>query len=209
MTVHAASVLDAASGQSLPAELHDDLSADVLLDIEAQWRPIRSEVRLRLQAAGVPALDWPQSLHWNWSDKSLVLSLFRKPDSFRIFGLRRQDLWEGAMVTLRGEATTRMAPDAGKPIVVVDFLETAPWNWTLDIIGQPKKFKAVGSVLLAAAVAQSLAENCNGRLALHALPQAEGFYRGSGFEIVEFDEMKRMNYWELTAEAAAKLLPKA
>ena len=201
MSIHAAYVVDSTTGQEVPVELHDELSPGVLLDIETQWSSVRTELRRKLDAANVPRAQQPQSLHWDWGEKSLLLSLFKKPDSFRVFALRRQAAWEGAMVTLRGEVLTRLAPDCGKPLIYVDYVEAAPWNWTVKEAQQVRKYKAVGAVLLRAAVAQSQAESFDGRIGLHALPQADHFYQGQGLQLVDFDAPKRMNYFELTAEA--------
>jgi hypothetical protein len=204
MSVHSVYIVEQTGGGAVQAELHDDLSAAVLLDIETQWAATRQALRQRLAAANVAPTDWPQSLHWDWSNKSLFLSLYKRPDSFRVLGIRRQAAWEGVMVTLLGEAVARLDPDCGKCAVYVDYLETAPWNWTVKATGQVRKFRAVGSVLLKAAVATSRAVGCDGRLVLHALPQADDFYVRKQFRLVKHDAAKKMNYYELTAEAAQR-----
>jgi hypothetical protein len=204
MSTHAVFVADEKTGDPVPAELDDAVTPETLLDIEAQWENTRSDIRKRLLAAKVPGGQWPQSLHWNWGDKSLLLSLFKKPHSYRIFGLRRHTVWEGAMVTLLGEAVTRHPPQLGLPLVYVDYLEGAPWNWTIGGIQQVRKLRGISSVLLRAAIAQSRAEQCDGRLGLHSLPQAEPIYLGAGFVQVAFDAAKNLNYFELTADAAQR-----
>lgn len=206
MSVTAAYIFDVSAGRPVAAELHDQLSVEALLDIEGQWGPARYGLRKKLRAAGLPEAQWPESLHWNWGTKSVLLSLLRRPDEFRVFAIQRQAVWEGAMVTLKGTDVARLQPDRGQPLIYLDYLEAAPWNWTVRDVGQQKKFKAVGSVLLAAAVAQSVAEGLNGRLGLHSLPSAEAFYLGQGLKLVAHDAPKRMNYFELTAEAAERLL---
>lgn len=48
-------------------------------------------------------------------------------------------------------------------------------------------------------------EGHDDRVGLHALPQAEEFYRRAGLEFVFFDEGKRLPYYELSAAKAACL----
>jgi hypothetical protein len=205
MSVHRVYIVDAASRQSIEAELHDELGIDVLLDIEDQWINARVAMQQQLRNASVPVNQWPQSLHWDWSRKSIQLSLGGDPDDCRIFGIRRLTVWEGAMLTQRKNRMAKLPPDAGKGLVYVDYLEVAPWNWTVECIGQMRKNKAVGSMLLRAVVEQSYAEGHEGRVGLHALPQAEEFYREQGLAFVLQDANKRMPYYELTAVQASSL----
>jgi hypothetical protein len=85
--------------------------------------------------------------------------------------------WQGVMLTKTAPHFARLPEDKGKPLVYVDYLETAPWNWHVESIGWECRYKATGSILLRQAVIQSLDEGFHGRLGLHALPQAEGYYR--------------------------------
>jgi hypothetical protein len=201
MSVHRVQIVDASTKELVEGELRDELSPEDLLDIEDQWGDPREQLRQRRRDADVPLKCWPQSLHWDWSRKSLMLT-FGDPDDFRIFGVMRESVWEGAMVTLRKSRVARLAPDIGKSLIYVDYLEAAPWNWTVKEIGQLRKFKAVGPLLLRAALAQSEAEGSEGRVGLHALPQAEEFYKSLGFVRVTMDALKRLPYYELTSAAA-------
>ena len=54
-------------------------------------------------------------------------------------------------------------------------ISTAPWNRL-----PRKRFKYVGSLLVAQAVLVSLEKGYEGRMWLESLPRAEGFYRGLG-----------------------------
>jgi hypothetical protein len=63
---------------------------------------------------------------------------------------------------------------AGKHLVYIDFLATAPWNrYSMQDIPD---YKGVGSAMLDYAIWRSLELGYGGRIGLHALPDAEGFY---------------------------------
>ena len=48
--------------------------------------------------------------------------------------------WQGAMLTKSGTHFSQLGEDRGKPLVYIDFLEVAPWNWTIPGIGQYVSF---------------------------------------------------------------------
>ena len=203
MSVHKAYIIDAATNNPVEVELHDTLSVDVLLDIESQWVSARQDLRSKLKNLGIVQRDWPESLHWDWGRKSVVLA-FGDADDFRIMGIRRHTIWEAAIVTLCQNHLALVSPDVGKPLVYVDYLEVAPWNWTVEKL-QARKFKAAGAALLRAAIEQSYAKEWDGRVGLHALPQATSFYVRQGFQFVKNDPSKHnLPYYELSAAEAFK-----
>lgn len=202
MSVHEAYIFD--STGEVVVELHDDLRLDILLDIEDQWAAARSDLRAKLRAANVPRELWPQSLHWDWAQKSIRLAIGGDPDDYRIMAIKRQTAWEAAMVTLTKNHVARLAPDAGKPLVYVDYLEIAPWNWCVKEIGQVRQFGVVGATMLRPAIEQSYTKGWDGRVGLHALTQAVPFYRSQKFAFVANDPAKQnLPYYELSASAAA------
>jgi hypothetical protein len=113
MTVHRVQIVEASTDGLVEAELRDELSPEDLLDLEEQWAEPRQQLRGKLRDAAVSFKHWPQSLHWDWSRKSLTLS-FGDQEDFRIFGVVRDSVWEGAMVTFRKSHTARLAPDIGE-----------------------------------------------------------------------------------------------
>jgi hypothetical protein len=172
--------------------------------VEEQWTPSRQEIRAKLKVSGTGHNEWPESLHWDWGRKGLRLAL-GDADDFRIMAIRRQAIWEAVVVTLCKNHFALLAPDGGKPLVYIDYLEVAPWNWTVGKF-QTRKFKAIGPVLLRAAAEQSYAKGWAGRLGLHALPQAVSFYLGQGLQFVRNDPHKQnLPYYELSAAAASYL----
>lgn len=60
------------------------------------------------------------------------------------------------------------------PLVYVEAVASAPWNRVA--LERPPYFKQVGRLLLLFARQRSLALGHGGRVGLHALPEAEGFY---------------------------------
>ena len=61
------------------------------------------------------------------------------------------------------------------PLVYVEALASAPWN--RSAIEQPLFLRGGGQTLLLFARRRSAELGCGGRVGLHSLPEAEGFYR--------------------------------
>src|SRR5690606_27231869 len=93
------------------------------------------------------------------------------------------------------------------PLVYVDYLEIAPWNLRLPDIGQARRYRGVGGVLLREAILQSLDEGFHGRVGLHSLPQSERFYTDCGMTGMARDAAKQnLLYFEMTREAATRYM---
>jgi hypothetical protein len=178
MSVHATHLREGLSDNELDAELHDDLSLDSLFEAEELWAPERVRFLHSCLKAGVQANELPQSLKWNWSVKAFTLAGlgFGPLSSYRLMGLKCQEQWQGLLLSSAVGHLSRLEP-RGRELVYVEFVETAPWNWKLDKAGRASRFKAVGRQLLTLAVTLSKSYGFGGRIALHSLPQAEGFYR--------------------------------
>ena len=67
--IHPIFIRRAADGVVVPATLHDGIEARQIEDWESLWIPAQSDLIGKLQAAGVPRQDLPQSSHWNWEKK--------------------------------------------------------------------------------------------------------------------------------------------
>lgn len=125
------------------------------------------------------------------------------------FGVVFDKKWQGVMMTKTEPYKSRLGADKGKPLLYVDFLEIAPWNWTIKEIGWKGQYRLVGSVLLWRAVQQSMDEGFHGRVGLHALPQSEGFYTREPFGMTPIgrDSNKQdLLYFEITRERAQEML---
>jgi hypothetical protein len=153
-------------------------------------------------AREVPMQQWPQSWHWRWDKKVAAMTGMLADQGFSVAcdgmtqGLMRVDLTKPA----------RLPAQTGKPLVYVDFLEVAPWNRS-DCTTTPK-YRGIGTALLIAAVTLSQQEDFKGRIGLHSLPQADGFYRAQGMTDLGPDAQyaSQLRYFEFTPEKAVAFL---
>lgn len=188
------------------ASLLDGLAPQDLLLVEQEWLSERSLVAQELMRTGVERRKWPQSLHWNWSKKAPQLLLLESSG----FSVVCDNQWQGVMLTKTASNVTRLGSDKGKPLVYIDFLEVAPWNWVIPEVGRVGRYRMIGSTLFWRAVQQSEEEGFHGRVGLHALPQSESFYeKGLGMTSMGRDASKQdLLYFELSREDAQRHLRK-
>ena len=186
------------------AHLYHGMKPQDLLVVEREWGLVRSLVMQQLLRCGVERQQWPQSLHWDWSRKAPELKLLESTG----FGIVCEKRWQGVMLTKTASHTSQLAGDEGKPLVYVDYLEVAPWNWNISSLDQKSEFRGVGSLLFRRAVTQSVKEGFYGRIGLHALPQAERFYEECcGMTSLGPDANKQdLLYCEFSPEQAEKFL---
>lgn len=193
-----------ADNEFVDAALLDGMVPQDLLMVESEWLAERSLITQELLRESVDRAKWPQSLHWNWSKKSPLLRLLESSG----FGVVCEKQWQGVMLTKTASCFTRLGPDKGKPLVYIDYLEIAPWNWAIPEIDRDGRFRMVGSMLFWRAVIQSDEEGFHGRVGLHALPQAESFYeKGCGMTPLGRDARKHnLLYLELSRQGAQRHL---
>jgi len=186
------SLLDVASDAAVAAHIQDEIGQEQLVDWERHWRPA---VIARLhEARSSDAINLPQNAHWNWNRKvQMVEGLL----GFRGFSVIAQGMTQGLCsidLTVEG----RLPGQGGKPIVYIDYLETAPWN-RIELGYNPPTYRGVGSALIVAACELSREEGFKGRIGLHSLPQADKFYRSIGMTEVGSDPKKQnLIYFEMT-----------
>jgi hypothetical protein len=181
------------------AVLHTELASRVLVETEKEWGPIRREAARKLQSEG-RFKEVPQHFHWDWERKSQKLQLL----AYRCCGIECAGKFQGLLMVVLAGKQARLDPDAGKPLVYIDYLESAPWN--LAMMVDTPRYGGIGPVLMRTAVQLSYEEGFHGRIGLHALPQSEEFYRddcemhGCGPD-ASYDDLP---YYEMTREIAAR-----
>lgn len=190
-------------GEVVQATLLEGLKPPDLLVVEREWGPVRSELMQDLLSGNVPRREWPESLHWDWREKARELKLLASAG----FGIVFEKRWQGAMLTKTASHVAQLGADRGKPLVYIDYLEVAPWNWNVKRLSQHGEFKGVGSVLMWKALQQSSEEGFHGRIGLHALPGAESFYEKFGMTPLGRDPAKQnLLYFELSRADAQRHL---
>lgn len=176
-----------------------DLDGDAVNKVEEAWSGTRIAGAARLQQAGLMV---PEHWHWDWRRKSAKLKLL----AFRCFGIECHDEIQGLMMTSTAKYAAKLDPDAGKPLVYIEYLEAAPWN--INPIVEEPRYGGVGIRLFEAAVHFSQAEGFHGRVGLHSLPQANKFYETTcGMTSLGQDpHVQDLVYFELTRHQAEQFL---
>lgn len=209
MSTHPTKLRRVDTGELIDAELHDSLSLDDLLDAQAVWAPAKIEVVRALLGRSVPRNEWPQSLHWNWAEKAAALKPYAPGpfSAYRLFGIRAEANWQGLLLACCVGHPTRLAP-AGRDLVYVEFVETAPWNWRIREIDRATQLRGTGFQLVELAIRWSGELGFRGRLGLHSLPQADSFY-GTACGMTDLGpdpNHKNLRYFELDEAGGRRFL---
>ena len=199
-------LLDIATNEPVEAELFDEVTIDHFLETQREWRPVVVEAANLMVKKGLPRESIPRHFHWDWSSKEADLRVL----AFSFFGINCGGKLQGLMKLETAGRSCRLAAQEGKPLIYVDYLETAPWNIKalMQALGKRPRFGAVGTRLIEAAVRKSLEEGFKGRVALHSLSTSERFYLNScGMTAVGRDPEEQDLLWcEFTPEQAERFL---
>jgi hypothetical protein len=123
-------LIDGTTGDFVAATLHENLKARNLELIERVWSEHRARLMADLLRHGVSESKWPQSLHWNWTAKAGDLGLLAVNGT----GVEIHGEWHALMMTKTVPDVARHPGDRGMPIVYVDYVESAPWNWHIPAL---------------------------------------------------------------------------
>jgi hypothetical protein len=186
-TVH---LIETASGVLVEGVLNTRLTAEEVTAAEATWAESRR---------GLPDAE---HTHWDWGRKVPLVS----NAGVACHGLSCRGDMQGLMMTVEAGKVGRLPNQYGRPLVSVDFLEAAPWNQP-ESPGGPR-YKGVGTWLIWAAVLASQELGCDGRIGLHSLRGAEGFYeyRCRMSPWGQDPRYHELMYYEFTADAAAEFV---
>lgn len=181
------------TNELVEASLFDKVTDDHLALWDTSWAPA-----IRAHRANTPVSDTPEDSHWDWKHKATA---WRKLLGYQSYALVCQGELQGLMLT-NDITSARLAVQFGKPLVYVQFVATAPWN--RPELQTPPKYRGVGRVFILAAIQASVDEGYKGRVGLHSLPKAEGFYKDKcGFTILGPDSShQNLTYYEMTEPQA-------
>jgi len=187
------------------AELWHAITEQQLADWEGEWVPELFRAMQRLRRAGVARAHWPQSRHWDWRKKVAVLQgMLANPG----FSIVCDGLTQGMMIVDTVKHRGRIDDQRGQHLVYVEFVENAPWNRAE--LFDPPRYRGIGSILIRAAVALSRELEFHGRIGLHSLPQANGFYANTcGMTDLGVDpDHEDLRYFEMTPDQARAFVAK-
>jgi hypothetical protein len=155
-------------------ELFDEVTVEHFLETQREWRPMVIDAAKAMLKRGAVRESVPRHFHWDWSTKEADLRVL----AFTFFGITCNGKLQGLMKLESAGRSGRIPAQKGKPLIYVDYLETAPWNIKplAQALGGSARFGAVGTRLIEAAVRKSLEEGFKGRVALHSLSTSERFY---------------------------------
>ena len=205
VTVSSVHLFNVARGEPEPAELWDAITEQQLADWEREWEPASLKAVQRLSRAGVERKNWPQSRHWNWRKKVVALQGMLAYPGFSIVC---DGLTQGMMIVDTVKKRCRLDSQKGQHLVYLKFVETAPWN--RGELFDPPRYRGIGSILIRAAVTLSEESEFHGRIGLHSLPQANGFYANTcGMTDLGADpNYEGLRYFEMTPEQARAFVAK-
>ncbi len=196
--------LRAAAGNYVEAVLHERIGAGYALQVDEDWKAhfAAEEARAVAEGRATPHLEHG---HWEWSAKVKESAHLL---SCPTLAIECADQAQGLMLLMTDGHFGRLPSEIGRPLVYVVYLATAPWN--LRALMEQPRFSGVGLVLLHAAIQMSIDNEFKGRIGLHSLPQAEGFYERHGFQCLGVDpEKENLKYYELSPQAASEFIARS
>jgi len=199
VTSYTVFLTDRQTGKSVEAELVETISEADLRAFEIEWKPLTVAKIREMMARGISPADWPENWHWQWRDKVNAISGLL---AFQTFALRCEGKLQGLMQLNTSRYRCRVPEQAGKDLVYIDYVETAPWN-RRAIVDAPR-FGGVGTIMIRAAIEVSRDQEFRGRIGLHSLPSAEAFYaKACGMTDLGLDgTYEGLRYFEMTSVQA-------
>lgn len=190
-----------ATGEVVEATLHERIDGAYARRVDNTWLTFLHAAEANAKASGKPFVDLDHA-HWAWEAK---VAESAKLLSCPTLAIECEGETQGLMLLKTDGHFASLPAEKDKPLVYVTYLASAPWNLA-GVVAQPR-FSGVGTVMLAAAVQMSIEAEFRGRIGLHSLPQAEGFYECHGLVDLGIDPDKEyLKYYELSPEGAARVL---
>ncbi len=182
------------------ADLIHGATVAELQTADAQWQPFLAQAVADALARGVPLFDLPDNKHWEWDRKARAMRAGSV--AFAI----RADADTQALMIVRTDKVCRLPEQSAEPMAYVDYLATAPWNQP-RLVTSPRYTKG-GQSMIEAAIRYSISLGFDGRIGLHSLRGAEGFYRDrlKMRELGADPFYENLRYFEATAKEATEIM---
>jgi len=204
------------SGENEDGHLYHVISKEHIDEVEKSWKPVLqshlSDLKEKHQF-DTDAFDAQkftdeagklniQDAHWRWEKK---YELFSTQIGYSSCALVCDGNIQGLGVfDITEKYKSRIITEKKTGVVYIEYIATAPWN-RKQINNQ--MYGGIGLALVTHAINVSFDEGMEGRIGLHSLPQAEGFYKNvCNMEDFGIDADKNMRYFEMSHEQAADWL---
>lgn len=205
------------SGVPVEVELYQDVEDQQIQFIESQWMPILKERQnraiLEVKSKSIADDDerrrifnkaqanvGAQDGHWNWRDKIKAGTEGEHVSFFISFGSSIEAIMDCRLLHFAREPSQK-----SQPTIYVNHVAVAPWNRSQ--IQNPRRIEKLGDLMMATAVSMSVEEGFGGRVGLHSLEGAEGFYKRCGMSDLGPDEhYGGLRYFEFTDTQAVSFI---
>lgn len=191
----------AATSESVEAEVVDPATQVDLNETQRLWEPVLRSVAMESAAQG--ETSGIKVWQGDWRPKGALLA----SADYSIQGLRMGGRVQGLIkMIVGGEALSPSLTHRSK-LIYVDLVEVAPWNVRryMNALDRDPVYKDVGQALIRLAVGESARRGNDGKIGLHSIPRAEGFYETLGMTQVGMDPNKEgLVYFEFDSPAALR-----
>ena len=185
------------SGEYETAHLYRECDQKNRDDFEQAWKPVLDQRRHEFPSWTAASEGRAQDSHWDWISKTTKAS---GSLAYETFVVECNGMTQGMMLV---DVTqfAKLPSQAGRELVRVELLATAPWNRSKTTPNPV--YRGTGTLLLSAAISLSYELSFNGRIGLYSLEQSESWYREQGcFTDGGYDDHHKMQYFEMTDEQA-------
>lgn len=196
-------LIHAETNEGRNAELYHPIEEKHLNQCESQWIPfIEARLKRPIDELTSEELERLHLRGWHWSWRNKVEE--RNEREWRSFALVCEEETQGLMLA-KLRVSCRLEENNGQELIYIDLVATAPWNRPAFV--DVPRYKGVGSMMIKAAIELSNEEGYNGRIGLHSLNSATGFYKRCGMVTIGPDSnYGNLPYYEMTVESAQKFL---
>jgi hypothetical protein len=117
-------IIDAQTGAPVDAEIFDEVALAHFMETQAEWRPVILAAARALSQQPNQGFLIPRHFHWDWTRKEAELKLL----AVKFYGLACEGKLQGIMKVETVAHACRLPEQQGKPLVYIDYVESAPWN---------------------------------------------------------------------------------
>lgn len=201
--IHSFKLDNHCTNNSVTAKLYSPIDVSDVNYFENEWKPVLEKRHRKCISVGGNLSDWHvEDAGWSWRWKKGSYT----DNRYLTFSIRADNKTEALMLCdiKRSSRSTKLE---NKCIVYIEYIHTAPWNRKVPNKSTPC-LKGLGSLLLGVAIDLSIRLKCEGRIGLHALPQAESWYQHKcGMNNMGIDNThENLVYFEMSADAANNFL---